>query len=169
MSKHALLVAPTRFSSGVNVLVCETPYTLRLTGTAHTGHDNANNIFQCTGSLMPPICVELSVNGTTLVMKVDTGASVSPISENTYRNTSTAVKRMPLLPSDAYLYMYSGKLIKVLGTTSVTVCYKNQVKKLSVLVVHTNEPSLLGRDWLHTITLDWKQLNRVHLVHHRTL
>ena len=70
-------------------------------------------------------------------MELDTGTSVSLISENTYRNTWTATNRPPLLPSDARLYTYSGELSKVLGTTSVTVRYKDQVKK-TVTVSHSH-------------------------------
>ena len=85
---------------------------------------------------------ELTVNGATLSMEVDTGASVSLISENTYRSTWLTKKRPPLQPSDARLYTYPGELIQVLGTISVTVCYKDQVKQLSLLVVLTDGPSL---------------------------
>ena len=56
---------------------------------------------------LPLIRIELSVNGATLVMEIDTGSSVSLISENTYSNTWTAAKRPPLLPSDTRLYTYS--------------------------------------------------------------
>ena len=52
--------------------------------------------------------VELTVNGASLTMEVDTGASVSLISEHTYRTTWTAAKRPPLQPSDTRLYTYSG-------------------------------------------------------------
>ena len=113
--------------------------------------------------------VKLIVNGATLSMEVDTGASVSLISENTYRNTWLAKKRPPLQPSDAHLYTYSGELIQVLGTIFVTVCYKGEVKQLSLLVVPTDGPSLFGRDWLHTITLAWKHLHHVHHVCHKAL
>ena len=113
--------------------------------------------------------VELTVDGATLPMELDTGASVSLISENTYRNKWLAKCRTPLQPSDACLYTYSGELIKVLSTISVTVRYKDQVKQLPLLVVPTDGPSLFGRDWLHAITLDWKELNRVHQVRHRAL
>ena len=33
----------------------------------------------------------------------------------------------------------------------------------------TDGPSLLGRDWLQEIVLDWKQLNKVHYVRQRAL
>ena len=113
--------------------------------------------------------VELTVNGASLTMEVDTGASVSLISENTYRTTWTAAKRPPLQRSDTRLYTYSGELIDVLGAIRVTVCYKQQTKQLSLLVVPTDGPALVGRDWLQAIVLDWKQLNRVHNIRNRAL
>ena len=102
-------------------------------------------------------------------MEVDTGASVSLMSDNTFRRLWPAATRPPLSPSDARLHTYSGELIKVLGTTSVTVRYRSQVKQLPLLIVPTDGPSLLGRDWLQQIVLDWRQLNKVHYVRHRAL
>ena len=63
-------------------------------------NNNSDQVFQCTGSSTPPMRVEMTVNGASLTMEVDTGASVSLISENTYRTTWTAAKRPPLQPSD---------------------------------------------------------------------
>ena len=130
---------------------------------------NSDQVFQCAGSSTPPMRVELTVNGAVLTMEVDTGASVSLISEHTYRTTWTAAKRPPLQPSDTRLYTYSGELIEVLGAITVTVCYKQQTKQLSLLVVPTDGPALFGRDWLQAIVLDWKQLNRVHNISSRAL
>ena len=52
----------------------------------------------------------------------------------------------------------------VLGKITVTISYKDQIKQLPLLVVPIDGPPLLDGDWLHAITLDWKQLNRVHCV-----
>ena len=132
----------------------------------HCQHDIANHVFQCTGSSTSLMRIKLSVNGVTLPLELDTGASVLLISEKTYLNTWLAKKRPPLQPSNSRLYTYSGELIQVLGTISFTAHYKDQVKQRSLLVVPTDGPSLFGRDWLHTIILDWKQLICIHHVHH---
>ena len=73
------------------------------------------------------MCVELTVNDASLCMEVDTGASGSIISENTYHTMWLAKKRPSLQPSDDRLYTYSGELIQALGTVSLTVRYKDQV------------------------------------------
>ena len=115
------------------------------------------------------MCVELTLNKANVIMEVDTGASVSLLSESTYRRLWPAVTRPPLLPSDARLHIYSGELIKVLVTTSGTVHYRGQVKQLPLLIVPTDGPSLLGRDGLQEIVLDRKLLNKVHYVRQRAL
>ena len=115
------------------------------------------------------MCVKLTLYKANVVMEVDTGASVSLLSESTYCRLWPAATRPPLSPSDARLHTDSGELIKVLGTTTVTVRYRGQVKQLPLLIVPTDGPSLLGRDWLHEIVLDWKQLNKVHYVRQQVL
>ena len=52
--------------------------------------------------------------------------------------------------------------MKVLGCITVSILYRKQEKQLDLLVVCGDGPTLLGRDWLAQLQLDWKQLNRVH-------
>ena len=94
---------------------------------------------------------------------------MSIISENMYRTTWSAVKRPPLQPFDAHLYTYSGELIQALGSISVTVCYKQQTKHLSLLVVPSDGLALFGWDWLNAIILDRRKLNHVYSIRHRAL
>ena len=110
------------------------------------------------------MCIELTLNEKNIFMGVDTRASVLLMSDNTFHRLWLAATRPPLSLSEARLHTYSGELIKVLGVTSVTVRYRSQVKQLPLLIVPTDEPSLLGRDWLQEIVLDWMQLNKVHYV-----
>ena len=44
------------------------------------------------------------------------------------------------------------------GAISITVEYEDQKETLSLLVVAGTGPSLLGRDWLLKIRLDWQNL-----------
>ena len=48
--------------------------------------------------------------------------------------------------------------VKVTGTLNVKVQYKNQFKKLVLVVRAGNGPSLLGWTWLNHINLNWKKL-----------
>ena len=59
------------------------------------------------------------------------------------------------------LTTYTGEAIEILGQIEVTVQYKIQEKKLALLVVAGEGPSLLGHDWLTHLKLDWSQLNHI--------
>ena len=85
---------------------------------------------------------------------IDTGASASVMSESTYHQVWEG-HGPPIQPSQAKLRTYSGEHLKVLGAIDVQVKYKEQTKSLTLLVMSGKGPTLLGRDWLHQINLDW--------------
>ena len=49
------------------------------------------------------------------------------------------------------------------GVMDVTVQYNEQTEQLQLVMAHGNGPSLLGRDWLMTLKLDWTQLCANHV------
>ena len=109
------------------------------------------------GKQKSPYTVDLSVNGAPLKMEVDTGAAVSLISEETYKRLW---KNPPKLkPTTTQLRTYSGQQLVVLGTLVVNVEYETQQVARSLIVVKGSGPSLMGRDWLAEISLDWKSLS----------
>ena len=104
---------------------------------------------------------QVTIDGASLEMEVDTGASASIISEATYNKLWQADNAPQLHPSDVKLRTYTGELLGVNGMAQVTVEYGEQKAQLKVLVVAGNGPSVMGRDWMHTIRLDWEQLHRL--------
>ena len=121
------------------------------------------SLFHTQGQKSPaPIQITLAVNGADLSMELDTGATLSIISEETYRKLFSAGKAPTLKASKAQLKTYTGEVIQILGEIEVKIQYKGQEKKLNLLVVAGKGPSLLGRDWLNHIKLDWSQLNHLH-------
>ena len=57
---------------------------------------------------------------------------------------------------------YTGETIPVKGTLSVDVNYEQQVYHgLKLLIVQGAGPSLLGRDWLRVVKLDWRNIAKV--------
>ena len=70
-----------------------------------------------------------------LEMEIDTGASLSIISEKTYHSLWTTESQPKLQPSTVKLHTYTKEAITVLGSITVEVCYKDQTKTLSLLVV----------------------------------
>ena len=59
------------------------------------------------------------------------------------------------------LSTYTGEKITPLGTRDVQVQYQGQEVSLPLLVVPGNSPSLLDRNWLEHIKLNWSEINTV--------
>ena len=106
-----------------------------------------------------PISVEVSINDQLLSMEVDTGAAASIISEKSF---TTHFSSKPLSLSTFSLKKYTGETMKVLGELKVSAKYKQQPpQQLSLITVEGNGPSLLGRNWLHHIQLNWSHIKAV--------
>ena len=110
--------------------------------------------------------VKLNVNGSDLPFTIDTAASVTIIGENTYRRF---FKNLPCVPSAVKLFSYSGQEIPTIGEISVDVKYKQTEKNLKLVVAKGKKVSLLGRNWLKQIKLDWKEVFSVKQNHQRKL
>ena len=110
-----------------------------------------------------PIWVSVEASGKVLNMELDTGASVSLISEETYRRTWRGWTTPMLKTTNKRLKTYTGDTIQVVGEIQVQVGVNNtgQKVKLSMLVVRGKGSSLLGRDGLQQLILDWHQIFRV--------
>ena len=109
-----------------------------------------------------PVCVTMLLNKAEAVIEIDTSASISLISDVTYRTLRSDGTHPSLRPSTAKIQTYAGdQMISVVGELRVTVEYGDQAKELRLLVVHGNGPSLLGSDWLHHLKLKWKELFQV--------
>lgn len=123
--------------------------------------DNENSLIYHTADRTnnDPIIVTVKVNDQNMNMEVDTGASISLISENTYNKWSTPPT---LQECDTILSTYTGENIVVLGSVNVTVDYNKQRKFLPLVVVKGEGPTLLGRNWLSHIRLKWNEIKQVH-------
>lgn len=110
------------------------------------------------GSTVPPISFELVIEGHKINMELDTGAAVSVISEENYLRL---FPNASLKCSNVVLRTYTGEVLKPLGIVDVNVEYKNQCCKLPLHVIRDQGPSLIGRDWLHRIRLDWSSAYRL--------
>ena len=123
--------------------------------------DPVYSLFTVSHRSAKPLRVDVELNQTPLSMEVDTGASVSVISRDTYKKLWPSAQAPPLKNSNVQLQTYTGESLAILGTIHVEVHCNNQTATLPLVVVKGRGPSLLGRDWLQYITLDWKTLNTV--------
>ena len=124
---------------------------------------NVYTMFHLPTPRSDPLAVKVSLNGVPVEMEVDTGATLSIISKATYHKLWPPPSTPSLQPTTARLKTYyTGEPITVEGSLDVRVAYQNQSLQSSVLVVDGDGPSLLGRDWLEHLILDWPKLHALH-------
>ncbi|XP_014678930.1 PREDICTED: uncharacterized protein K02A2.6-like [Priapulus caudatus] len=104
-----------------------------------------------------PIYVHPRIEGDNFSMELDTGTSVSIISEMDYRNSTEPIG-VNLEKSGDILRAYSGHQIKPIGKLHVTFQLNGQDEKLDLLVVPTDSPRLFGRDWLAKLCMNWQEV-----------
>lgn len=110
-------------------------------------------ISTCKSKRVPEFMVDVKVNDKALQMELDTGASVSLISQSEFNKLDLSVT---LSKSDMVLSTITGEPIRVYGKCQVTVCHNNNTyPDLTLFVVEASGPALLGRDWLSTVKIDW--------------
>ena len=100
----------------------------------------------------------MNIEDIDLSMEVDTGAAFSIISKQTQKSHFSNLKLRRL---DIRLKTYMDERIDVLGQLHVHVKYGDQKAPLVLLVVDGDGPSLLGRNWLSYIQLDWKNIHAI--------
>ena len=106
-----------------------------------------------------PFVVQLQIDDVPFTMELDTGASLSIMSKNTF---CKHWPNRPLESTTRKLRTYTGEPIGVLGTAQVQVTHGKNSAELQLMVVDMDGPSLLGRNWLNKLTLDWSVLHYLH-------
>ena len=105
-----------------------------------------------------PVLVSLEIENRTLQMELDTGAAFSVISEATCQASFADVK---LRKSNILLKTHTDERIPVIGKLHLHVWYGEQRAPLVLLVVAGDGPSLLSRNWMKYIRLDWKSIHAI--------
>ena len=105
-----------------------------------------------------PYKVVVEVNGKSLNMEIDTGASVSLISTAT---KDTFFPTVNLAKTGMSLSTYTAQPIQVLGKMHMSVRYQGYVGWHDLYVVEGVGPSLFGRDWLARIKIDWAEVKAI--------
>ena len=104
-----------------------------------------------------PFTTEMEINGKTLRMEIDTGSIISEqLQKQIFPKASVE-------PSPLQLQTYTGEKLGVIGQIQVTIRHHAQEKQLALHIVSGSGPSLLGRDWLKHIQLDWKTIGEIHM------
>ena len=106
------------------------------------------------------ITIEIMMDGKSINMEVDTGAAVTIIGRNTFKQHYKAQQEPELRKTSDVLRTYTGQQIHVEGVADVSFETNGQTNTLQLMVVPGDGPSLLGRNWLHEVKLDWSSINR---------
>ena len=94
----------------------------------------------------PPIEMKVKIDDCLVKMEVDTGATVSLMSQKTFRQLWP---RRTLKPTEVRLCSYSKETIPVVGCCYVNLVYKGQTAiNMPLLIVQGSGPNLFGRNWL---------------------
>ncbi len=97
------------------------------------------------------------LNEVETVMEIDTAATLSTMSEHSYNSLWQSDVRPQLKPTTARLSTYTKENIQVLGQITV-----EQTRRLPLLVVPGDGPTLLGHYWLECIHIDWPKIHQLH-------
>ena len=76
-------------------------------------------------------------------------------SERVYKQE---LQRYPLMATATQLRDYHGAQLKLRGVIQVPVKYEEQNHQLPLVIVEGDRPTLMGRNWLEVIKLNWKKI-----------
>lgn len=142
----------SKFSS--NHLLEESPATPQQRNFDSTESCDEFNLFT-----LGPVCdqkqalhLNIEVDKQLVDFQIDTGAALTVMTQGQYE----ALFDSPLRKSNTILKTYTGESVPVVGEKIVAVCHNGQDMNLPLLVVNGQGPPLLGRNWLASLKLDWK-------------
>ena len=125
--------------------------------------DGVYSLFALKSEACEPIIKNVTINGVSVEMELDTGAAYTVITQITYQKIAQQKNINSLEYSDLKLKSYSGELIPVFGQVAVKVNCGHQECELYLHVVDGDGPDLMGRDWIKALGVTLK-LGDVHTV-----
>ncbi|XP_062589261.1 uncharacterized protein K02A2.6-like [Saccostrea cucullata] len=113
------------------------------------------------------LTVNITVGDEEVEFLIDTGSVRTIVGEAVYQRH---LEHFKLTKTDTVLRSYTGDEIGLLGVCHVPVKYQDQeFVELPLLVAQGQRPSLLGRDWLSKIKLNWQEVFAVRMIEMETL
>ncbi|KAJ8033914.1 hypothetical protein HOLleu_24296 [Holothuria leucospilota] len=118
------------------------------------------DLFTLTKKPIKPFTTQVQVEGKKITMEIDTGAAVMVISKAEF-DKHWPDGKLPLNGTNAFLRTYTGERVEVYGQCDVKVTGKDKEAILPLLVIPGEHSTLLGRNWLLKIPVDWGPLKQV--------
>ena len=129
--------------------------------------DREYTMYHVSSGSTKPLVVDVRINEIDIPMELDTGASVSLMSEANFQPLRE--KGAVVVKTKARLSTYTGEAITVAGTADVQVEYQGHSVVLPLIITRGEGPTLLGRNWLSVLKLDWPKIFAVRSQPERTL
>lgn len=105
-----------------------------------------------------PIFADVQVNGIQHKFMLDTGAGISAIPNHLY---VSKFKNLKLEKSFAKIFDYSSNQIKVIGSLNPNVKFMDKTLPLRIIVVESQGPPILGRDFIRKFEIDSFKVNLI--------
>ena len=118
-------------------------------------------MFHVSSGQTGPLHATVTVNGSPLAMEINTGTSVSIASRETFESIQKGESTLELKETTVKLQTYTGEPIRVCGSTVVQVEHNGQTTSLPLVITEGSGPTLLGRNWLEALRLDWRTIFRI--------
>ena len=99
---------------------------------------------------------EVLINDQHVKMRIDTAADCSIMSRDVYEDNFSSV---PLNDCTVELKTYSGEVLDTCGQIECKVTHNGQTVMLPIVVANCrNKPTLMGKNWLRKLKLDWRNV-----------
>lgn len=142
------------------------PSTMQNGGSQNENSYDLTNLFalnkpdevNVTSDRVKPIIVNVQVEDKVLNFEVDSGACVSVINDQCYKDNFSSVE---LQSTSLVLSSYTNQPIKPVGKLSVLVKHKDVAKQLNLYVIAKGANPLMGRDWIRDLEVVIKIPNRI--------
>ena len=112
-------------------------------------------MYRCEVRREDPIFIHPKINGKDADFELDTGAALSCMGNKKFREDHPKVK---VHKTNIKLKTFSGEIMEPVGVADVEVECEGKSTKLPIVITPGNTPSLLGRNWLKQLKIDWKRV-----------
>ncbi|XP_046959671.1 uncharacterized protein K02A2.6-like [Vanessa cardui] len=109
-------------------------------------------IYVCSENYRQAITADVMIEGVKVTMEIDSGASRTIISEDTYNKLWSIPPS--LNATNIKLVTWTREPLKVLGEVNVHVKLGAKEARCDLIVVSGKGPSLLGRNWFHGLNIE---------------
>ena len=109
-----------------------------------------SQLYMLPSSKTKPLKTVVNIDGKEVEMENDTGESVPMVTHTKYKRLWSPKSRQPLYVARIKLKTYTGEMFKIYGPFEVVVNHRGEEERLLLLIVESEGPNLLRRDWLST-------------------